>query len=361
MVMGTDSWDTDAQDEDYGALDSGHDEADDIEELDGVAIPEVESKPDTVFQDNTNPTTRLYLLLLAQVRHKIPKPKVFTDWRAPTTGALIGFSPARFGVLSWDPTPPPANFVQFDSSFGEDDAGLNKAESESFTKARRHSITALEAAASASPKDTNTFDEAVKYLLNVILSQTPLEKLRYEAICRRMAKCATRPAEAESIAAQCMWSAKVRDDDWWHVRRLLQMLCKLSSLREDLHNSFERRLRMLLAATGVQVKHCFGFYHLRVFSRTFPSIQCGLTNPTGMTAQKAHELGSKFFENCAPRSMPLRFKTLCYAHILEEIVQTRMRRGMSRDGTLLFMATILVVQIPAVFVCSQAQELSQLN
>jgi hypothetical protein len=112
---------------------------------------------------------------------------------------------------------------------------------------------------------------------------------------------------------------------------------------------------------GVQVKHCFGFYHLRVFSRTFPSIQCDLTTPTGTTAQKAHEFGSKFFENCAPQSTPLRFKTPCYAHILDEIVLIRMRRGMPRSGTLLFMATILVVQILAVFVCSQAQELSQLN
>jgi hypothetical protein len=45
-----------------------------------------------------------------------------------------------------------------------------------------------------------------------------------------------------------MWSAKVRDDDWWHVRRLLQMLCKLSSPGDDLHSSFERRLQLLLAA-----------------------------------------------------------------------------------------------------------------
>jgi hypothetical protein len=201
MVMDTDSWDTDAQDEEYDALESGHDEEDHIEELDGVAVPDIGNQLDSARQDNTNPTARLYLLLLAQVRHRISKPKVFTDWRAPTTGALLGFSPARFGVLSWDPTPPSANFVQFDSSSREDDAGLNKAESELFTKACSHSIAALKAAASAPLKDTSTFDEAVKYLQNVILSQTPVEKLRYDVIWQRMAKCASRPAEAESIPA----------------------------------------------------------------------------------------------------------------------------------------------------------------
>ena len=51
------------------------------------------------------------------------------------------------------------------------------------------------------PKDSSTVNEAVDYLQNIILAQTPEERLKYETICRRMAKCASRLVGAERIRA----------------------------------------------------------------------------------------------------------------------------------------------------------------
>lgn len=139
------------------------------------------------------------------VRRNIPRPQVFTDWRAPTAGALFEFSPARFNVPSWAPTSRPPSSIHFDSGFDQDDAGGNKAEIESFAKARRYSITTSIPVSPVPPQDDSTFDEALSYLQKIILSQTSKEKVQYEAICRRMVKFASRPAGADRVPAPSTW------------------------------------------------------------------------------------------------------------------------------------------------------------
>jgi hypothetical protein len=61
-----------------GVLDlfQGREDYDEITYVDANA--EVGSEPMSAGQDNTNPSTRLHLLLLAQVRRSTPLPKVYT-------------------------------------------------------------------------------------------------------------------------------------------------------------------------------------------------------------------------------------------------------------------------------------------
>jgi hypothetical protein len=65
-----------------GVLDlfQGREDYDETTYVDANA--EVGSEPMSAGQDNTNPSTRFYLLLLAQVRRSTPLSKVYTDWRA---------------------------------------------------------------------------------------------------------------------------------------------------------------------------------------------------------------------------------------------------------------------------------------
>jgi hypothetical protein len=108
---------------------------------------------------------------------------------------------------------------------------------ESFKDARRLSAITCKEASSVPPKDSSTVNEAVDYPQNIILAQTLEEKLKYEIICRRMAKCASGLVGAERIPALGMWPADIRDDDWWYSLRLLQMLIELSLLGGDIHGS----------------------------------------------------------------------------------------------------------------------------
>jgi hypothetical protein len=89
----------------------------------------------------------------------------------------------------------------FNSGSDQDDTASIKTEVESLKNARRLSAITCKEASSVPPKDSSTVNEAVDYLQNIMLAQTPEERLKYETICRRMAKCASRLVGAERIPA----------------------------------------------------------------------------------------------------------------------------------------------------------------
>jgi hypothetical protein len=151
----------------------------------------------------------LYALLASRVRIEVAEPKVFQDWRAPTTGALLGQPPSRFGTVPWampspqQPVPGPVR------------------------------------------RDTTT-DNARSYLERIIEQRTPAERVAYEATCKRMCSCTARPAGAEVHKMVSLWSPLIRDDNWWHCRRLTQMLAvECPTIACD---AFEQQLMLLLAA-----------------------------------------------------------------------------------------------------------------
>jgi hypothetical protein len=87
----------------------------------------------------------------------------------------------------------------------------------------------------------------VSYLDHIITHQTPQERDAYEATCKRMAGCVSRPALAQEARFTTAWSELTRDDDWWHCRRLVQMLATRHPQAE--YQALEQRLMMVLAAT----------------------------------------------------------------------------------------------------------------
>ena len=175
---------------------------------------------------------------------KILQPIVFNDWRAPTTSALLRTLVVRFGLPAWDPSqnPVPKSVIAEDPV----PAGI-RGYLQSFSKGRKLSVEDF--LSSLTPSRDNVFDEAVQYLNMIITSQTSEEKKRYMAICKRMCECTSRPEGADLLPSLAVsWSLVARDDDWWHCRRLLQMLAIKYSIPTLQHQGHELRLMMVLAA-----------------------------------------------------------------------------------------------------------------
>ncbi|KAN0089486.1 hypothetical protein V8E51_019746 [Hyaloscypha variabilis] len=184
---------------------------------------------------------RLYLLLTDRVRLRIPnQPKVFVDWRVPTNGPLLGFSPARFGVATWDPT-----CMLFHAIDVKCNDGINNSlRTDGPDPEKLHE----DASSSGSYSLRITIDEAIIYFKRVVSDRTEEERTRYQKICRKMMACTSRPPRLENLPPKIGWSSTIRDDDWWHVRRLLQMLAVECHFTPQDHRNFEQKLMMLLAA-----------------------------------------------------------------------------------------------------------------
>jgi hypothetical protein len=188
----------------------------------------------------------LYNILESRVRFSLRKqPRVFHHWMTPTTGALLGAPPARFGFEPWEPdrkslmTP-----IVRAGGLGETKADIR---ARSICDARR--LSRAEAVpANVRQKSQEVLDTSVEYARKIIAEQTQEEKTSYNTICKRMSECITRPQGAENLPYQIKWCKVARDDDWWHVRRLLQMLAFRYSMPKETHQEFELQLMLLLAA-----------------------------------------------------------------------------------------------------------------
>jgi hypothetical protein len=62
-----------------------------------------------------------------------------------------------------------------------------------------------------------------------------------------MINCTFRPEGAEDLPPGASCSPLLRDDNWWHCRRSLQMLVYTSLIDEKQYRNFEQRLVMLLS------------------------------------------------------------------------------------------------------------------
>lgn len=184
-----------------------------------------------------------YKLLQRRVRENIPdQPLVFHDWMTLITGALIGASLARFGFEPWEPDR--KSFMGPISTAGS--LGETMMENRARSISDAQSFFKVEATLALDRQEI--FDSSVNYAKRIIAEQTPKERESYGVICRRMSGCTTRPEGEGHLPYDVQWCTIARDDDWWHARRLLQMLVFRYSLPEQTHCKIERQLIMLLAA-----------------------------------------------------------------------------------------------------------------
>jgi hypothetical protein len=208
------------------------------EERDGEMFDDINEKDgdfDThnrAYQPHTD--GRLYNLLERRVRPQ-EQPLVFVEWRAPTNGPLVGHSPARFGLKTLDLTTK------------SNVASTNNSD----TKNERHTALQETMAEPSESIESDTaeqsVEESVGYLRALIAAQTPKERNTFFATCRRMASNVKRTVEAE-IETKWSWSKLARDDNWYHCRRLLQMLAHICEMRQADYEEYEMKLVMLLAA-----------------------------------------------------------------------------------------------------------------
>ncbi len=154
---------------------------------------------------------------------------------SPNEWALVGHSPARFGLKTLDLTTK-SNFASTNDSD---------------TKNKRHTALQETMAEPSESIESDTaeqsVEESVGYLRALIAAQTPKERNTFLATCRRVASNVKRTVEAE-IETKWSWSKLARDDNWYHCRRLLQMLAHICEMRQADYEEYEMKLIMLLAA-----------------------------------------------------------------------------------------------------------------
>ncbi|KAG4414529.1 hypothetical protein IFR04_012330 [Cadophora malorum] len=169
---------------------------------------------------------RMYLVLEKYARKKItPQPKVFCKWSCPTGGPLMGNPPARFDEGYWS---------SFDK-LGQHDFGGKYAQERS-----------AEFPPSTAVNDTQNYKRCIRYLDLLLETQTVEEKADYDVIVERMAALSSRSFEKTGPCVP--WSSNVRDDNWWHIRRLVQMLVQRYALEHEMSMLVERRLMLVFAA-----------------------------------------------------------------------------------------------------------------
>lgn len=109
IFLNTSTQEMKTSNEDNGVLHlfQGRENHDEITYINANA--EVGSEPRSAGLDHTNPSTRLYLLLLAQARRSIPLPKVYTDWRALNRWCTDWLLTRSINAQSWDPAAWPSS------------------------------------------------------------------------------------------------------------------------------------------------------------------------------------------------------------------------------------------------------------
>lgn len=156
----------------------------------------------------------------------IPQPLVFSKWICPTSGPLVGLPPARFDEADWylieDPSQKETAEQTIDTTFD-------------------HSPIP------APLSETSHYKRSVQYLEMVLNTQTPKERQEYESILRQIAACNARPP-FQKYGSKGSWLSTLKDDDWWHFRRLLQMLVERYSLERSVGQILEQRLMIVLGA-----------------------------------------------------------------------------------------------------------------
>ncbi|KAE9373249.1 hypothetical protein N431DRAFT_534510 [Stipitochalara longipes BDJ] len=213
------------------AVDDDSDGKDEISRAEEVHPNEDEEAPANASEWGQQGRFRqLHTILKNRVKIYLSEPFVFKQWRCPTSGPLLGIPPARFGIRTWEP--------RLQRQAVEQDITLP------FTMARRLSQSQL----SGQYSRTKCLEESIEYLKLIITSQTTLERDQYSKICLEMASCTSRPEWATEIKRLGVWSQKIGTDNWWHCRRLLQMLAKICAIPGDQYQVQERRLMAVLAA-----------------------------------------------------------------------------------------------------------------
>ncbi|KAF8860616.1 hypothetical protein BDZ45DRAFT_741281 [Acephala macrosclerotiorum] len=169
------------------------------------------------------------LLLLDRVYKRGREPQVFNDWRSPTTGSLFGSLLSRFGIVSWTPDLETETPTLLDGTAVHGKKGIEAAEMDALIHACKLSLAALDHSA-CQDDSAAVMQECTQYLRNIVSLRTAEEAIREHPIF---------PHGGQRL---------VRDDDWWHCQRPLQVLAPKCSLDTDEYCVLEQRPVILLTA-----------------------------------------------------------------------------------------------------------------
>ncbi|RDW94515.1 hypothetical protein BP5796_00278 [Coleophoma crateriformis] len=187
-------------------------------------------------------------LLSSLVFRDIPHPKTFDSWEWPTTGALLSPWPSAYRAkVTIDP------LARQNVAVDEErlSASLLSRE-QSFEAGRRNSHEEFE----TKGDDQAICDRVLQHMKQVLTTTDKERGAYFDKICVRMCDLVSRPANLDTehevflasfTGCRSYNSLDLILDNWWHCRRLLQMLKLRYSLSDNDYHESEINLIMVLA------------------------------------------------------------------------------------------------------------------
>jgi len=186
----------------------------------------------------------LYRRVAVVVLNLLPFPKTYQQWGWPTTGALSRFSPSRFDGLAWHPSQPVLGRM---ATREKSDGTITD-----YSKYVREGQGGPHGEVSKTAYRVRVQNNVLAYLKRITTSRTPEEEAFFESICRSLSCICSRPDGMDKLASMnfklAHESSALVQDNWWHCRRIFQMLQQRTPLKDTEYYRFEFDLMLTLAA-----------------------------------------------------------------------------------------------------------------
>lgn len=172
---------------------------------------------------------------------KVHAPKFFDCYRGPITGALTCYSLAASGVEAWH--------LGVRLSIGNRpwEAPTNPQPA-----APIHPIPQSPCGRVDRGSQDDVVQESLEHLRQVMSSRSALGQKHFEEVCARLCSQVSRPASVKNLPKNAIrfkrLESEVRDDNWYHCRRLMQLLAQLATFSVDEATRHETNLMLVLAA-----------------------------------------------------------------------------------------------------------------
>jgi hypothetical protein len=215
-------------------------------------IDDDEEPTEDLFQEDPgnistkNDSLQFCMVLADLAAKRIPTPKTFDCYQGPTTGALTGFSLAACGVIAWYPGPQtPMHETML--------AKAPKSARAVTHTTLQDSECMVSVRGPANRENTEkVFEQSIKHLQEVMSSRNDVGKRHFEEVCTRLCSQTARPASVETLAGNAMIFGKldteVRDDNWYHCRKLIQLLTEFGKCSVSDATQHETCLMLVPAA-----------------------------------------------------------------------------------------------------------------
>ncbi|KAK0115497.1 hypothetical protein ONS96_013951 [Cadophora gregata f. sp. sojae] len=188
----------------------------------------------------------LQRLLSQSLLDNLPEVEFYDCFVGPTTGALLCYSLSELGSEGWHPSSQSISKDILKSNSNSLSAVAQRAQSH--MDGRILSDKEHQSMKSAD----NVLDASLRNLENTMNARTGEAKEKFEKICARMCATIARPAGMDDLDAKALFFGQVsqplQEDNWYHVRRLLQLMEKIAKLEAAIAERFHMDLMLILAA-----------------------------------------------------------------------------------------------------------------